>query len=309
MAVKSYRPPVVCLLGPTASGKTQLAMDLAEIFPFSLISVDSTLVYKGMDIGSAKPTRDQRAKHPHALIDVCELAETYSAGRFVSDAKAHIHSILQANRIPLLVGGTMLYFHALQQGLSALPVADPHLRSELSAEAARIGWPALHAQLEKLVPARAAQIHPHDATRIQRALEIYYSGAQIQPPETVPEFRFINLLLIPQDRQRLRTQIALRFNTMLHAGLVAEVQPWYEQNPELRGSTSQRAVGYKQVWAYLAGEINEEEMCSQAISATAQLAKRQITWLKSWPTGSCWQSEQPKLLASLQAHLSNDLAI
>jgi tRNA dimethylallyltransferase len=276
-------------MGPTASGKTQLAMALAQHLPCDLISVDSAMVYRGMDIGTAKPTRAERAQVPHQLIDIVDAAHPYSAGQFCRDATQAIEKTLAAGRIPLLVGGTMLYFRALQQGLSTLPTANADIRAQIAAEAATLGWPALHEGLQQIDPVAAARISPHDAQRIARALEIYrctglspteaYQCTQAQPAP----YRMINLGLQITDRAALAQRIEDRFAQMLQQGFVAEVAALKNRGDLQADMPSMRAVGYRQIWQYLAGEIDALTMQTQAIIATRQLAKRQMTWLRRWP--------------------------
>ncbi len=279
------RPPAILLMGPTASGKTALAMALAERLPVELVSVDSALVYRGMDIGTAKPSPQELARHPHHLVDICDPAEAYSAERFRADALAAMAAIAERGRIPLLVGGTMLYFRALQYGLSPLPASDPAVRAELEAALAERGLAALHAELAAVDPDSARRIHPNDTQRILRALEVWrlsgrpLSELQAVPPEPMP-WRALKLVLAP-PRALLHQRIETRFHAMLEAGFEAEVRALVARgdlHPEL---PSMRAVGYRQMWAWLRGEYGREEMIERAIAATRQLAKRQTTWLRS----------------------------
>ncbi|MBN8728781.1 MAG: tRNA (adenosine(37)-N6)-dimethylallyltransferase MiaA [Xanthomonadales bacterium] len=280
------RPPAIFLMGPTASGKTALACALAERFPLELVSVDSALVYRGLDVGAAKPDRETLARHPHRLIDIRDPTEAYSAAGFRTDALAAMRDITAAGRVPLLVGGTSLYFHALERGLSELPSADPALRAELAAEAARLGWPALHARLARLDPAAAVRIKPGDAQRIQRALEVIeLSGRTLSEQqggarERLP-WRVLKLALVPGDRGALHQRIARRFDIMLEQGFLAEaarlraLPGWDADLPAMR------AVGYRQAWPFLDGRVDRGTFRDTAIFATRQLAKRQITWLRS----------------------------
>ncbi|HEX9626417.1 MAG TPA: tRNA (adenosine(37)-N6)-dimethylallyltransferase MiaA [Acidiferrobacterales bacterium] len=272
-------------MGPTAAGKTALALALHAQLPVELVSVDAAQVYRGMDIGTAKPSPEERARVPHRLIDICDPAEAYSAARFRADALREISAIVGAGRMPLLVGGTSFYFRALESGLSELPSADPEVRAQLAAEAARHGWPALHARLCDQDPASAARIDPHDAQRIQRALEIIaltgrtrteLGGAARRPP-----YRFVKLALWPADRAALHRRIAERFRLMLNQGLVAEVETLYRRGDLGPSLPSVRTVGYRQVWAYLSGALNYPDMVEKSIIATRQLAKRQLTWLRA----------------------------
>ncbi len=286
------RPLIPWLLGPTAGGKTALALGLAERFPLEIVSVDSALVYRGMDIGTAKPTAQERARVPHHLIDLVEPEEAYGAARFLADALAAIEGILARGRLPLLAGGTMLYFKALRDGLSDLPPADPRLRTELDARAAREGWPALHAELARLDPQAAARLAPTDAQRIQRALEIVLltgeplAARYARRTPAAHGYRWLPLALVPTDRARLHERIAERFHAMLQAGFIEEVMR-LRQRPNLTLShPSMRAVGYRQVWHYLEGTIRREAMIDAGIAATRQLAKRQLTWLRQF--GETW---------------------
>jgi len=285
---KPIYPPAVFLMGPTASGKTALAVHLVERLPLEIISVDSALVYRGMDIGTAKPDADTLARAPHHLLDVREPTEAYSAAVFCDDARRLMADITARGKVPLLVGGTMLYFRALLQGLDDLPKADPVLRKEIEAEAAARGWPALHAALAQADPLTAARLAPNDAQRIGRALEIYrLSGvpmsAQLQQAATILPYRLLQLALLPSDRAVLHQRIAARFDAMLAAGLLEEVKALRKDYRLNAGMPSMRAVGYRQAWAYLEGEIDSKELREQGIAATRQLAKRQLTWLRSWP--------------------------
>jgi tRNA dimethylallyltransferase len=275
------------LLGPTASGKSRLALDLAKEFPIEIVSVDSALVYRGMDIGTAKPSAAERAAVPHHLVDIIEPDQSYSAGRWRGDAIRAVTDIVGRNKIPLLVGGTMLYYRALIAGLDALPQAEPALRAAIDAEAARRGWPALHAELENVDPQAAQRISPNDAQRIQRALEVWrltgkpLSALQGAPPAALP-FALKAAAIIP-DRQRLHETIAARFDAMLAAGLIEEVNNLRKKYRLTTAMPSMRAVGYRQVWEHLEGRYDKETLREKAVAATRQLAKRQLTWLRSLP--------------------------
>lgn len=275
------------LLGPTASGKSRLALALAEKLPLEIVSVDSAQVYRGMDIGTAKPSAAERDAVPHHLIDVIDPDHSYSTGRWRADAIRAVSEILRREKIPLLVGGTMLYYRALAAGLDTLPQADPEIRAEIDAEAARRGWPALHAELEKVDPRTAHRIAPKDAQRIQRALEVWrltgkpLSALQGTSSKELP-FQLKAFALVPEDRAALHARIAERFDAMLAAGLVDEVKRLRTRYRLSAGMPSMRTVGYRQVWEYLEGEIDQGEMRNRAISATRQLAKRQLTWLRSF---------------------------
>jgi tRNA dimethylallyltransferase len=300
-------------MGPTAAGKTPLAVHLVRHFPCEIISVDSAMIYRGMNIGTAKPTADVLAIAPHRLIDKLDPAQRYSAGQFCADALAEIADIHAHGRIPLLVGGTMLYFRTLQQGLAKLPKADLNLRAELQKQAQQFGWPTLHAQLAQVDPAAAARIQATDGQRIQRALEVYQlTGKAISTWHTedthpLHNYTVHNLALAPTDRAHLHTRIAQRFAQMLAQGFVDEVRHLYTRgdlNPDL---PALRSVGYRQVWAYLAGEISYDYMHEQAIAATRQLAKRQMTWLRSWPEITWFASDAPDLYTQVGSWMQANL--
>ncbi|WP_310447517.1 tRNA (adenosine(37)-N6)-dimethylallyltransferase MiaA [Thiobacillus sp.] len=281
-------PPAIFLMGPTASGKTALAVSLVERFPLEIISVDSALVYRGMDIGTAKPDAATLARAPHHLLDIRDPTEAYSAAAFCDDALRLMRDIVARGKVPLLVGGTMLYFRALLSGLDDLPRADAQLRQQLEAEAARRGWPALHADLARFDPPTAARLAPNDAQRVGRALEIIQLTGQpmsalLDRVQTALPYRVLQLALIPSDRAVLHQRIAARFDAMLGEGLIEEVKV-LRQLPGLTADLpAMRAVGYRQAWAYLNGEIDLNTMREQGLAATRQLAKRQLTWLRSWP--------------------------
>jgi tRNA dimethylallyltransferase len=283
------KPFAIFLMGPTAAGKTALALELHDSFPMEIISVDSSQVYRGMDIGTAKPTRQEQERAPHRLIDIRDPAEPYSAEEFCRDATREMESIANQGKIPLLVGGTMFYFHALEFGLSDLPSADSEIRESLAAEASQIGWAALHQRLQTIDPESAIRIHPNDAQRIQRALEIYeISGQSLSeltlaiPRKPLP-YRLIKIALWPEDRSTLHARIESRFQAMLELGLIAEVEKLFARGDLQPVMPSLRAVGYRQIWEYLIKKINYSEMTQQAMAATRQLAKRQITWLRRYP--------------------------
>jgi tRNA dimethylallyltransferase len=275
-------------MGPTASGKTALAVSLVEQFPLEIISVDSALVYRGMDIGTAKPDAATLARAPHHLLDIRDPTDIYSAAAFCNDARRLMADIVVRGKVPLLVGGTMLYFRALLQGLDDLPRANAALRQELEAAAASRGWPALHAELAQVDPATAARLAPKDSQRIGRALEIFQltgtpMSALLDKAQSTLPYRVLQLALIPSDRAVLHQRIAERFDAMLAEGLIDEVKSLrrtYALNADL---PSMRAVGYRQAWAYLEGEVDISELREQGMAATRQLAKRQLTWLRSWP--------------------------
>jgi len=281
--------PAILLMGPTASGKTSLAMALARALPAELISVDSALVYRGMDIGTAKPSPALRAEVPHHLVDVLDPGEAYSAGRFRRDALAAMSAARDRGRVPILVGGTMLYFRALQRGLAELPEADPGLRAELDARAARSGWPALHAELARVDPVAAERIRPGDAQRIQRALEVWHlSGtalSQLQAAGAAAPvgWHFLKLGLAPASRALLHQAIERRFHDMMAAGFLGEVERLHARGDLHPGLPSIRAVGYRQLWAHLEGACSLADAVRDAITATRRLAKRQMTWLRAEP--------------------------
>jgi tRNA dimethylallyltransferase len=274
-------------MGPTASGKTDLAVSLVERLPFEIISVDSALVYRDMDIGTAKPDAQTLARAPHRLIDIIDPAESYSASRFREEALEAMTDITSRGRIPLLVGGTMLYYRALEQGLAQLPEADAVVRARIEAEAAEYGWQALHERLAGVDPVSAARIHPNDPQRLSRALEVFeLSGRPMselwrEGQQQLLPYRLVKMAVAPDDRTTLHERIARRFRLMLEQGLIEEVETLYRRGdlgPEL---PSIRCVGYRQVWQYLSGELSYDEMSQKGIVATRQLAKRQFTWLRS----------------------------
>jgi tRNA dimethylallyltransferase len=299
------RPPAIFLMGPTAAGKTELACALAERFPVELVSVDSALVYRGLDIGAAKPDAATLARHPHALIDVRDPAEPYSAAVFRDDALRVMQAIAARGKVPLLVGGTGLYFRALEQGLSPMPAANPELRDRLCREAADAGWPALHARLAERDPEAAARIRPNDAQRVQRALEaIELSGRRLSElhagralPERLP-YRVLKLALLP-DRGILRERIAARFDAMLAAGFLDEVRRLRERGDLTADLPAMRAVGYRQAWQHLEGAFDAGEFRARAIHATRQLAKRQTTWLRSGLDARVFDPFRPGCLGAL----------
>jgi tRNA dimethylallyltransferase len=286
-------PPAIFLMGPTASGKTDLALRLAARLPCDIISVDSGMVYRGMDIGTAKPPPETLARAPHRLIDIRDPAEAYSAAQFRLDALREMEQIARRGRIPLLVGGTLLYFRALEQGLADLPGADPVLRARLTAEAGQHGWAALHARLARLDPVSAARIHPNDAQRIQRALEVCelrgspMSELHRAASRAALPYQIQKIALAPVRRAALHERIAARFHDMLRRGLIEEVKNLKQRRDLSLDTPALRAVGYRQVWRHLQGEFDCEEMAKRAIIATRQLAKRQLTWLRAEP-GVTW---------------------
>lgn len=274
-------------MGPTASGKTELAIELTRRYPLDIVSVDSAMVYRGMDIGTAKPTADVLREAPHRLIDISEPEFAYSAGMFARDARREIESILAVGRWPLLVGGTLLYFRSLIDGIARLPDADPDLRLAIDAEAEEAGWPALHAILADVDPVSAGRIDPHDKQRIQRALEVYRGSGrtltdwQLSDVPMPSPYRFLKIALIDDDRAHLHQRINRRFDEMLAAGFLEEVQGLKRRKGLSARASSMRAVGYRQLWAHLDGEMTLEEAGRRAQAATRQLAKRQLTWLRN----------------------------
>jgi len=276
-------------MGPTASGKSALAAALAQHFPVEIVSVDSAQIYRSMDIGTAKPSVVERRSVPHHLIDIVDPTESYSAAQFRGDAVRLISEITARGRIPLLVGGTMLYFKALREGLSELPESDAALRARMDAEAAERGWPALHAELAKVDAPTAARLKPSDAQRIQRALEIYrVTGKPMSQllgrARSALPFRLLELALVPSDRAELHRRIESRFDAMLERGLVEELRALRERHTLRPGLPSMRCVGYRQAWQHLEGEFGRNELRDRGIFATRQLAKRQLTWLRAMKT-------------------------
>jgi tRNA dimethylallyltransferase len=276
-------------MGPTGGGKTDLAIALTERLPLDVVSVDSAMVYRGMDIGTAKPAADVLARTPHRLIDMLDPAQSYSAERFRVDALRELADIERSGRTALLVGGTMLYFRALQRGLAPLPDANPALRAEIDARAAREGWPSLHAKLSRLDPRAASRVHPHDAQRIQRALEVYeltgrpLSDLQREAGPAMTPRRWLKIALAPADRSVLHDRITRRFQHMLANGLMDELRRLQARRDLDASTPSMRAVGYRQLWPYLRGDVTLEQAVQAAIVSTRQLAKRQLTWLRAEP--------------------------
>lgn len=285
--------PVILLLGPTAAGKTEAAVALAERLPCRLISMDSALVYRGMDIGTAKPPAKLLARHPHALIDIRDPAAPYTAADFVADADLEVRHALEQGQIPVLVGGAMLYARAFRDGLAALPPANPEVRAAIAAEAAGQGWPKLHERLAQVDPVAAANIHPRNGARLQRALEVFEtSGKPIsaywreQGKSAAPQRlgqELLEFALMAEDRAALHRRIERRFDVMLAQGFVDEVRTLRARGDLHLGLPSMRAVGYRQVWRHLDGAWDAEGMRAKGIAATRQLARRQLTWLRSWP--------------------------
>jgi len=279
-------PPAVLLMGPTASGKSALAMALAARFPAEIVSVDSAQVYRGMDIGTAKPGAEQQRTVPHHLIDIIEPTGRYSAAQFRTDALRLAGEISSRGRLPLLVGGTMLYFKALREGLSELPAADAKIRAAIDEEAAQRGWPAMHADLARVDAATAARLTPNDSQRIQRALEVFRRtgaplSALIGRRAESPPFRLVQIALVPADRSVLHRRIAERFDSMLKVGLVAELETLRAKFGLSASMPSMRCVGYRQAWQFTEGEFDRSSLRDRGVFATRQLAKRQLTWLRS----------------------------
>ena len=307
-------PPALCLMGPTASGKTAVVFELADRLPVEIVSVDSAQVFRDMDIGTAKPDRATLAKYPHHLIDLITPEESYSAARFRADALRVMGEIAARGRIPLLAGGTMLYFKALREGLSDLPPADAELRREIDAGAARRGWPALHADLAQLDPETAARLKPGDAQRIQRALEVVrLTGAPLaaslaRKVESALPFRLVQFALLPSDRAVLHERIAQRFDAMLAAGLVDEIRGLRKKYRLHAGLPSMRCVGYRQAWDYLEGSCDRAGLREKGIAATRQLAKRQLTWLRSWPDVTAFDCLAGDLVAQVVRSAEKALA-
>ena len=296
-------------MGPTASGKTEVAAGLREHFPFEIISVDSALVYRGMDIGTAKPDAGLLARAPHRLLDIRDPAEPYSAAEFREDALMEMADITRQGRIPLLVGGTLLYFRALERGLSEMPQADPGVRARLEREAQEVGWAALHARLAAVDPQAGARIHANDPQRIQRALEVYeLTGQPISDFHDSGRrsgfpYAAIKLVLAPADRERMHSRIEARFRQMLEAGFIDEVRALCQRGDLDAGLPAMRAVGYRQVRAYLDEQIDYEEMVRRAVIATRQYAKRQLTWLRSERDATWFDAENPDASSEMRRFL------
>ena len=312
MQHSEHKPLAIFLMGPTASGKTDLAIQLRQHLPVEVISVDSALIYRGMDIGTAKPSKAELALAPHRLIDICDPAESYSAANFRTDALREMQEISAQGKIPLLVGGTMLYYKALLEGLSPLPSADEKVRSEIEAKAALIGWGGLHQELIKIDPISAQRINPNDSQRINRALEVFYlTGKTLteltaQKGEALP-YDILQFAIAPEQREVLHLRIEQRFHKMIELGFQQEVEKLYRRPDLNENLPSIRCVGYRQMWEYLRGDYDHDEMVFRGICATRQLAKRQITWLRGWTSPIQWlDSLQPaqaleKVLTSVSA--------
>jgi tRNA dimethylallyltransferase len=304
------RSAAILLMGPTGSGKTDLAAALVERFPLEIVSVDAAMVYRGMDIGTAKPTAELLARAPHHLIDLIDPAESYSAARFLADASAAMDAIAARGRVPLLAGGTMLYFRALQSGLARLPAADAAIRRRLEAQAAERGWPALHAELARLDPASAARIRPNDRQRIQRALEVIEASGSPLSAQLGQDLRGaargddLSIVLAPADRATLFARVEKRFDEMLRRGFVDEVRSLRARSDLHAGLPSMRLIGYRQLWQHLAGELTLQEASAKAVAATRQLARRQLTWLRAEPRAAWFDAADPAVSERISARVA-----
>lgn len=309
------RPVAVLLMGPTGAGKSDLALQLVQRFPLEIVSVDSALVYRGMDIGTAKPDAASRARFAHHLIDIRDAAQSYSAGVFVRDARRVMQDIWSRGRHPLLVGGTMLYFHALTKGIAELPAADARVRAAIDAQAGEQGWGSLHAELARVDPEAAARIHLNDPQRIQRALEVYrLTGETITGLQQVRHAvlgedgkdaaKVVELALAPGERSALHARVAARLEAMMAAGFLDEVRTFYDRGDLTREHPSMRAVGYRQLWEHLAGADSLEQATEKALIATRQLAKRQLTWLRARATSRWFDTAHPECAQQVSDALS-----
>ena len=305
---------IFCLMGPTASGKTALACHLVQQFPVEIISVDSAMVYREMNIGTAKPDAQTLAQAPHHLLDILDPTASYSAACFCEDVAVLTESIIRRGNIPLLVGGSMMYFRALQQGLSTLPPADEHIRAQLLQQAQQQGWAYMHQELARIDPITAARIHENDTQRIQRALEVYQLTNTplsdfLATQKKTPVYRFVNFSLIPEDRSWLHHRIALRFQQMLAENLIDEVEGLLQKWHLTLEHPSMRSVGYRQVLLYLQGEYDYATLCDKGIAATRQLAKRQLTWLRHWPEASVFAADGPSSTENIMAIIQQEIAL
>ena len=311
-------PRAICLMGPTAAGKTDLAVALHETLPCDIISVDSALIYRGMDIGTAKPEREILDSAPHRLIDIIDPKDSYSVAQFYDDALKEMDEISARGRVPLLVGGTMMYYKVLQNGIASLPSADDKVRAEINSDAEKHGWPYVHQLLAKVDPESAERLKPTDSQRVQRALEVYrvtgktmtqfwrdqQEQAQSNSIQPAP-YDFINLSIAPNDRAKLHQRIAQRFDIMLKNGFIEEVEGFYQSGELNLDMPSMRCVGYRQVWEYLDGSLTRDEMRERGVIATRQLAKRQLTWLRSWPNLHQLETNDTKVLAKALEIIEN----
>ncbi len=306
--------PAIFLMGPTGAGKTELAARLVAEFPLEIVSVDSAMVFRGMDIGTAKPGPELLARAPHHLIDLIDPAESYSAGRFIADAQCVMADIRSRGKVPLLVGGTMLYFRALQAGLAKLPSADAALRSRIDERAARLGWPAMHAELQLLDPLAAERIRPADRQRIQRALEVVeligapISSRQREDLRHAARESDLRIVLAPADRKTHAERLALRFREMMDRGLLEEVRRLHSRGDLRAAMPALRLIGYRQLWAHLEGAMALDEAVGRAIIATRQFARRQLTWLRSEPGAEWFESSDPALTGRVSARINSWLA-
>jgi len=306
--------PAILLMGPTGAGKTELAAELVAELPLEIVSVDSAMVFRGMDIGTAKPGPDLLARAPHHLIDLIDPAESYSAARFVADATRIMGEIRSRGRVPLLVGGTMLYFRALQSGLAKLPAADAAIRGQIDERAALLGWQALHAKLQRLDPLAAERIRPGDRQRIQRALEVIeltgrpISSQQHEDLRGAARASDLRLVLAPADRKLLGERLALRFQAMMRRGLLDEVRRLYTRGDLHAGLPALRLIGYRQLWEHLEGRSGLDEAIERAIVATRQLARRQLTWLRAEPDAEWFDASDPALISRVSARINGWLA-
>ncbi len=306
--MSSRKRIIFCLMGATATGKTDIACELIQHFPLEIISIDSAMIYRGMDIGTAKPDVDTLRKYHHHLIDIIEPVESYSVANCVNDVTNIAEDIFRRGKFPLLVGGTMMYFNAIQNGIADLPVASPALRTQILDEASIYGWEYMHAKLDATT---ASRINPNDKSRIQRALEVYMltnksiSELLVTNDTYKPDFEFINILLMPEDREWLHKRIAERFSNMLNCGLVEEVRTLLEKWPLHADMSSMRCVGYRQVFAYLQGVIDYATMQEKGNAATRQLAKRQLTWLRKWPNANLFVAEDKDNLSKIIGFVDN----
>lgn len=304
--------PVIFLMGPTSAGKTKLAVELCQHLPLNIVSVDSAMIYRCMNIGTAKPSAEILRIAPHRLIDICDPAESYSAARFRSDALVEIEDIHASNKIPLLVGGTGLYFRTLEHGMSQLPSASKQVRYQLASEALTKGWKAMHEQLAEIDPAAATRIHPNDPQRIQRALEVYaLTGRSMsehfsQATATPLSYKVIKIITTPKDRGVIHDQVKRRFLQMLEDGLIHEVKGLYERGDLTPAMPSMRLVGYRQVWRYLEGLLDYKQMVENAIVATRQLAKRQLTWLRREQDAHWFESQDDHILGKILKFLEEN---